>query len=129
MDFRVKGGCMDELVQDHCTPIKLNTPKLIESEISQLIAQLPGWLMYEKDGEPRLEKSFKFDNFKQAADFTAQIADEADKEDHHPAILTEWGRVTITWWTHRIKGLHQNDFIMAAKTEQLYKESLNTRSF
>lgn len=119
---------MDELIQDHCIPIKPDTPKLIESEISQLITRLPGWLIYEKDGEPRLEKSFKFDNFKQAAVFTAQIAAEADKEDHHPVILTEWGRVTITWWTHRIKGLHQNDFIMAAKTEHLYKETSQNRS-
>jgi 4a-hydroxytetrahydrobiopterin dehydratase len=122
MDFPVNGGLMDELIQDHCIPIKPNTPKLIKSEINQLIAQLPGWRIYEKDGEPRLEKSFKFENFKQAAVFTAQIAVEADKEDHHPTILTEWGRVTITWWTHRIKGLHQNDFIMAARTDQLYKE-------
>lgn len=85
------------------------------------LTKLPGWNIYEKDGEPRLEKSFQFENFAQAIAFTDQVAREADKQDHHPAILTEWGKVTVTWWTHRIKGLHQNDFIMAAKTEQFYK--------
>ncbi len=118
---------MEELIQDHCIPIKSDTPKLVEPEVARLIAQLPGWSVYEKDGEPRLEKTFKFENFKQAASFSAWIADEADKEDHHPAILTEWGKVTITWWTHRIKGLHRNDFIMAAKTERLYQESFRVR--
>ena len=113
---------MSELLNDHCSPIMSDSPKLDVSEISLLQAQLPGWFTYEKDGEPRLEKNFKFENFTQAAAFTAKIAKEADNEDHHPAILTEWGKVTVTWWTHRIKGLHQNDFIMAAKTEQIYKE-------
>ena len=113
---------MNELAQLHCSPIKANTPRLIEDEVSQLIAKLPGWRIYEKEGEPRLEKAFQFKNFIQAVAFTDQVAHAADEEDHHPAILTEWGKVTVTWWTHRIKGLHQNDFIMAAKTEQLYGE-------
>ena len=111
---------MNELAQLHCSQIKADTPRLIEGEVSQLIAKLPGWRIYEKEGEPRLEKAFQFKNFIQAVAFTDQVAQAADQEDHHPAILTEWGKVTVTWWTHRIKGLHQNDFIMAAKTEQLY---------
>jgi 4a-hydroxytetrahydrobiopterin dehydratase len=110
---------MNELAQLHCSPIEANTPRLNEHEISQLIANLPGWRIFEKDGELRLEKIFRFENFSQAIAFTDQVAKIADEEDHHPAILTEWGKVTITWWTHRIKGLHRNDFIMAAKTEQL----------
>jgi len=56
-------------------------------------------------------------------DFTNQVAKIANDEDHHPAILTEWGKVTVTWWTHKIRGLHLNDFIMAAKTDQLASES------
>ncbi len=76
--------------------------------------------MYMKEGEPRLEKTFKFHDFDQAMAFTNLIAHEAATEDHHPAILTEWGKVTVTWWTHVIKGLHQNDFVMAAKTDKLY---------
>ena len=111
---------MDELAKMHCSPIKANTPRLDELGVSQLEAKLPGWRTYEKDGELRLEKIFKFENFSQAITFTDRVAQVADGEDHHPAILTEWGKVTVTWWTHRIKGLHQNDFIMAAKTDQIY---------
>ena len=49
-----------------------------------------------------------------------EIAELAEKEGHHPALLTEWGRTTVTWWTHKIKGLHRNDFVMAAKTDELF---------
>jgi 4a-hydroxytetrahydrobiopterin dehydratase len=111
---------MNELAQLHCSPIEANTPQLSKRDVSQLIPKLPGWRTYEKDGELRLEKIFQFENFSQAVSFTDQVAGVANGEDHHPAILTEWGKVTVTWWTHKIKGLHQNDFIMAAKTEQLY---------
>jgi 4a-hydroxytetrahydrobiopterin dehydratase len=112
---------MNELAQLHCSPIDANTPRLNEHKVGQLKAKLPGWRTYEKDGELRLEKYFKFEDFTQAVEFTNQFAQLANDEDHHPAILTEWGKVTVTWWTHKIKGLHQNDFIMAAKTDQLFR--------
>lgn len=111
---------MKELAQLHCTPVKADTPTLNESEVRQLLAQLSGWRVYEKEGEPRLEKVYKFADFAGAVAFTDRVAAEANREDHHPAILTEWGKVTVTWWTHRIKGLHQNDFIMAAKTDRIF---------
>jgi len=110
---------MNELVQLHCRPIAANTPRFTGREIRRLKAKLPSWETHEKRGELRLEKSFQFKDFNQAVAFTNQVAQLANNEDHHPAILTEWGKVTVTWWTHKIKGLHMNDFIMAAKTEQL----------
>jgi 4a-hydroxytetrahydrobiopterin dehydratase len=113
---------MNELAKLHCSQVNENTAKLNEREITQLKAKIPGWLTNEKEGELRLEKSFKFENFDQAVGFTNRVAQEAKKEDHHPAILTEWGKITVTWWTHKIKGLHQNDFIMAAKTDQLFSK-------
>jgi 4a-hydroxytetrahydrobiopterin dehydratase len=113
---------MNELTELHCSPIRADTARLDSAGISQLSAKLPGWQIYEKEAEPRLEKIFKFENFTRAMTFTDRIAQAADLEDHHPAILTEWGKVTVTWWTHRIKGLHLNDFIMAAKTEKIYGE-------
>jgi 4a-hydroxytetrahydrobiopterin dehydratase len=89
---------------------------------SQLyLARLQGWRIYEKDAEPRLEKVFVFKDFNQAIAFTNRVAQAANAEDHHPAILTEWGRVTVTWWTHVIRGLHLNDFIMAARTDELFE--------
>jgi 4a-hydroxytetrahydrobiopterin dehydratase len=111
---------MNELVQQHCSPVGANTPRLKKQAVVDLVTQLPDWRTYEKDAELRLEKVFEFDDFRKAVAFTNQIAQIANEEDHHPAILTEWGKVTVTWWTHKIKGLHQNDFIMAAKTEHLY---------
>ena len=106
---------MDELAKLHCSSIGANTSRLNEHDLNQLKAKLPNWQTHEKSAELRLEKVFEFDDFRKALAFT-------NEEDHHPALLTEWGKVTVTWWTHKIKGLHQNDFIMAAKTEQLYED-------
>ncbi len=90
-----------------------------EPEMAELLPQVPGWQIAERDGIKRLERVFAFDNFAQALAFTTRVGELAEMESHHPALLTEWGRVTVTWWTHKIRGLHRNDFIMAAKTDQL----------
>jgi len=117
---------MNKLINAHCEKVTSETPRLNDEEVNQLFTDLVGWNMYNKDSELRLEKIFTFKDFAQAAGFTNQVARIAGEEDHHPAILTEWGKVTVTWWTHKIKGLHQNDFIMAAKTDQLYGENANS---
>lgn len=113
---------MDELANLHCSEIKSTTPALKKRDIDHYLGQVEDWRLYDKDGEPRLEKSFVFKDFAQALTFSNRIAQAAETENHHPAILTEWGKVTVTWWTHRIKGLSLNDFIMAAKTDQLFTE-------
>jgi 4a-hydroxytetrahydrobiopterin dehydratase len=92
---------MKELAQLHCSPIEANTSRLNEHDV-QLKAKLPGWRTYEKDGELRLEKFFQFEDSSQAVAFTDQVAQVANGEDHHSVILTEWGKVTVTWWTHKI---------------------------
>ncbi len=112
---------MNELAQLHCSPITANTPSLAEGEINQYKTQLPGWETHTVKGELRLEKTYQFKDFRQAVAFTNRVAEIANEEDHHPAILTEWGKVSVAWWTHKIKGLHKNDFIMAAKTDQLFE--------
>jgi 4a-hydroxytetrahydrobiopterin dehydratase len=111
---------MNKLTNLHCEKVSENTPRLSDKEMNQLILDLTGWNTHQKESELRLYKVFEFKDFDQAAVFTSKVAQIAGEEDHHPAILTEWGRVTVTWWTHKIKGLHKNDFIMAAKTDQLY---------
>lgn len=113
---------MNELAQLHCSEVNDKTARLADDEISQYQTRVPDWYISLKDGEKRLEKSFKFKDFKQAMDFTNRVAGLANDQDHHPAILTEWGNVTVMWWTHKIRGLHLNDFIMAAKTEKAYAE-------
>jgi 4a-hydroxytetrahydrobiopterin dehydratase len=87
----------------------------------ELEPQIPGWSVVERDGIRRLERVFGFPDFAAALAFTNRVGAIAEEEGHHPALLTEWGRVTVTWWTHAIRGLHRNDFIMAAKTDALYK--------
>ena len=87
------------------------------AEIEELRPQVPDWELVERDGIPRLERVLRFANFAEALAFTNRVGVLAEAEGHHPALLTEWGRVTVTWWTHKIHGLHRNDFVMAAKTD------------
>ena len=103
-----------------CTACRGGEPTLTKDQINQLLPQIPEWDLVERAGFKRLERIFKFRNFAQALAFTNKIGGVAEAEGHHPALLTEWGKVTVTWWTHILKGLHQNDFIMAAKTDQLW---------
>ena len=110
---------MTELSKLKCVACRGGEPVLTDAQIADLHLQVPDWQVKDVDGVKRLERVFKFKNFIEAVAFTNKIAMIAEKEDHHPLIVTEWGRVTIQWWTHKISGLHQNDFIMAAKTDEL----------
>ncbi len=110
---------MDELKHLKCVPCRGGEPPLTDDAIRSYQPQVPGWDVIEVEGIKRLQRQFKFKDFAQALAFTDRVGALAEAEDHHPAILTEWGRVTVTWWTHKIKGLHRNDFIMAAKTDQI----------
>ena len=112
---------MEELTQLKCTACRGGDPTLTDAEIADLQPQVPDWRVIEVNGIKRLERVFTFKDFVAALAFTNLVGDLAEEEGHHPAILTEWGRVTVSWWTHKIKGLHRNDFIMAAKTDELYK--------
>jgi 4a-hydroxytetrahydrobiopterin dehydratase len=82
--------------------------------------QIPDWGVIVVDGIMQLQREFGFDNFEQAMAFSNRVGDIAEAEGHHPAILTEWGKVTVTWWSHKIRGLHNNDLIMAARTDEVY---------
>jgi len=116
-----KGFAMTDLHQMNCVACRAGEPTLNEGEIYMLHPQIPGWQVKEVDGVKRLERLFKFKNFAQALEFTNKVGAIAEEEDHHPLIITEYGKVTVNWWTHTIGGLHQNDFIMAAKTDELYQ--------
>jgi len=110
---------MSELAQMKCVACRGGEPLLSEQEITAMQPDVPEWQVVEVDGVKRLERTFKLKNFIEAMAFTTKVALVAEKEDHHPLIVTEWGRVRIQWWTHKIKGLHKNDFIMAAKVDAL----------
>ena len=111
---------MSELAQMKCTACRGDEPRLNDAEIEELRPQIPDWRVVERDGVKRLERAFKFDDFAQALAFTNRVGKQAEEEGHHPALLTEWGKVTVTWWTHKIGGLHRNDFIMAARTDDTF---------
>ena len=96
-----------------------DSPRATEAEIRELKPQIPEWTLLERDGIERLERTYRFANFAEALNFTNRVGAVAEQEGHHPAILTEWGRVTVTLWTHKIRGLHRNDFIIAAKIDSL----------
>jgi 4a-hydroxytetrahydrobiopterin dehydratase len=93
-----------------------------EAEIAELRPEVRDWRLLERDGIARLERVFQFPSFTDALAFTNRVGTLAEEQGHHTALLTEWGRVTVTWWTHKIRGLHRNDFIMAAKTDALAAE-------
>ena len=110
---------MVNLAAEHCVAIRGGEAKLAESEIQDLLHHIQQWEVREVNGMKRLEKVFKFKKFAEAMEFTNKVGRIAEEEDHHPLLVTEWGKVTVNWWTHKIGGLHKNDFIMAAKTDAL----------
>lgn len=110
---------MQALTQMKCVACRRDAPQVTEEEMTTLLPQIPEWQVIEKDGVKRLERVFKFANFVEALAFTNRVGALAEEEGHHPLIITEWGKVTVHWWTHKIRGLHQNDFIAAAKTDAL----------
>ena len=99
---------------------RVGAPPATEAEIAEFSRQIPDWAIVDRNGIPALERVFQFGNFAAALDFTNRLGALAEEQGHHPALLTEWGRVTVTWWTHKIRNLHVNDFVMAAKTDRAF---------
>lgn len=110
---------MTDLARMTCEACRRGAPTVTGSERAELLPQIPEWEVVAPDGVDRLQRAFTFPDFVSAIAFTNRVGEIAEAEGHHPAILTEWGRVTVSWWTHKIGGLHRNDFIMAARTDAL----------
>lgn len=113
---------MTSLDKQQCEACQADAPTVSAEEQADLMKDVPNWEIQDVDGVPQLRREFKFRNFVQAQAFTNKVAYLAEEEGHHPAILLEFGKVTVRWWTHKIKGLHRNDFIMAARTDTLAGE-------
>ena len=111
---------MTQLNDQKHVPDRAEEPSLPDLQTAKLLAQLPQWQIVERHGINRLERTYTFVNFVEALDFANRVGELAEAEDHHPAILVQWGKASVSWWTHSVKGLHQNDFAMAAKTEELF---------
>lgn len=110
---------MRVLASEKCVACHRDAPRVTEADVEELKPQIPDWSLIERDGIPRLERIFKFRDFAEALAFANRLGALAEEEGHHPAILTEWGRVTVTLWTHKIRWLHRNDFVLAAKIDRL----------
>jgi len=111
---------MPRLNQERCVACRRDSPSVTEQEILEFQPLIPEWTLKVEDGVKKLERQFKFGDFPQAVAFTTVVADAAEEEAHHPKITTEWGKVTVEWWTHKIRNLHRNDFIMAVKTDIMF---------
>ena len=111
---------MGQLVEMKCEACQGGAPSVTAKESRELHAQVPEWELVTQDEIQRLKRDFPFSNFVEALRFTNAVGALAEEEGHHPALLTEWGNVVVAWWTHKIEGLHRNDFVMAAKTDELF---------
>jgi 4a-hydroxytetrahydrobiopterin dehydratase len=114
---------VSDLAQSSCVPCRGGVPTLNDAEIAALAPDVPEWRVVEADGVKRLERSFRFPNFGQALAFTVAVGELAEREGHHPDIHLAWGKVRVETWTHKIRGLHRNDFVLAAKIDAIYARS------
>ena len=112
----------ENLLESSCEACREDAPRVTQEEINEYKPQIPAWQIQIIDGIDRLICAFSFDSYLAGLDFVSKIANLAEEEDHHPEITLEWGKVTVSWWSHKIKGLHKNDFIAAAKTDSLFAE-------
>ena len=111
---------MSDLSEQGCEVCRADAAPISEDELRRLLPAISNWQVVVVEEVMQLTREFSFKNFAQALAFSNRVGDLAEAENHHPAILTEWGKVTITWWTHTIRGLHKNDLILAARTDQVY---------
>jgi 4a-hydroxytetrahydrobiopterin dehydratase len=113
---------MDDLSEQGCEACRADAPRISDDDLKRLMSAIPDWEIVVVDGIMQLSREFGFRDFAKAMAFSNQVGDLAEAAGHHPAILTEWGRVKVSWWTHKIGGLHKNDLIMAARTDKAYAE-------
>jgi len=106
-----------ELAAKTCVPCKGGILPLTQLEAGKLQAGVPRWIL--KDGATKIERRFEFDNFEKALQFVNRVGALAEKEGHHPDLTFGWGYCVVLFYTHKIQGLHENDFIMAAKVDRL----------
>ena len=111
---------MSVLARERCTACRRDSPSVSPEEITELHPQTPEWKLIDRENVPKLDRVFRFRDFASALDFTNRVGELAEGEGHHPRLTTEWGRVRVSWWTHKIRNLHRNDFVMAAKTDEIY---------
>lgn len=112
---------MEDLEALKCEVCKVGAPLATEAQIGEFKLKIPEWNIIEEKNIKKLVREFRFNNFKETLAFVNEIGKLAEEQGHHPKMLVEYNRLTVWWWTNKIKGLHRNDFIMAAKTDNIIK--------
>lgn len=105
------------LGERHCSPAREGSPGLDEDAAAALNGRVPEWTRQTREGVDRLERTFRFHDFMASMDFVNRVADLAEAQQHHPDLHIHYDRVTVELWTHTVRGLHVNDFIMAARID------------
>ena len=111
------------LAREKCVACRRDSPRVTDDDIAELQPLVDEWQLSEVDDVKKLQRNFRFGDFGGALEFSRQVGEAAESEGHHPRITLEWGRVGVEWWTHKIRGLHRNDFVMAAKTDEIYGQA------
>jgi 4a-hydroxytetrahydrobiopterin dehydratase len=122
---------MQEFRDQTVVPCGKDAQPLQDTEIKELWYQTPMWKVEEDDGVKMLRRTFEFESYAEAIEFASQIGKQAEAHNHHPTLVVSYPKVTVEWWTHTLRSLHNNDFVMAAKTDQTYldfQESKRQRS-
>ena len=114
---------MESLDAERCVACHADSPRATRDEIETLKPQIPLWKIETGNKVPKLERVFKIRKYTSALSFTQNIGEFANEEGHHPKIVIESGKVTVSWWTHAINDLHRNDVIMAAKPDRLFEKT------
>jgi len=111
---------MTDYESRHCEACRADAPLATPEATRAFLGRHPNWALRTMDDIDRICRTYRFRNFADALSFANAIGALAEAEGHHPALLVEWGQVRVEWWSHKIKGLHENDFIMAAKCDQIH---------
>ena len=108
------------LAREKCVACRRDSPRVTDTEVAELHPVVPEWNLTDTNGIKRLDRTFRVADFAEAMAFAERVGEAAEAEGHHPRLVVEWGRLGVSWWTHKIKGLHRNDFVMAAKTDEVF---------
>ncbi len=108
---------MNELIKRKCEACRPGAPLVTEEQIREYGPLIPDWEIIEEDGIRKLKRTFSTSDFHNTMKLVTAIADLANEENHHPLMVVEYSSLTVSWWSHKIKGLHLNDFVMAARSD------------
>lgn len=111
---------MEDLANGKCEVCRTGAPQVTREQINEYIQVIPEWKIIQDGSINKLMRCFKTKNYLETMKFVSAVADVANSQDHHPVLQVEYNLVTVWWWTHKINGLHRNDFIMVAKTVEIF---------